>query len=218
MLKRFQRIILAALVLFLFSGVALGQGRGKGPTMKAGLIRTMISSPTYTIENTDGSVTANNADPMTGNDVFFEYILFDRLGLELETGLTAAVRDYQLKDAGGTVITNVSESSRPVILGMNLYFSSHSGSGLKPYIGLGAGQMGVSMELNGGILAQQTFSHTVPLNTIKLGFDWIKDNSGARLEAMSIAGSTIDTTSISGYTQTVDYNATVVGIALFAFF
>ena len=186
--------------------------------MKAGLIRTMISSPTFTLENADGSVSANNADPMTGNDAFFEYVLFDRLGLELQAGLTAATRDYQLKDASGALISNVKESARPVIVGMNLYFTSHSGSGLKPYMGLGAGQMAVTTEFSGGALATQNVAHTVPLNTIKLGTDWIKENSGARLEVMSISGSTIDSSSIAGFSQKVDYTATVVGIALFAFF
>ena len=214
-----KTILVSAILLLALATSAYGQGRqGRGSTMKAGLVRTIISGPAYTIENADGSVSATNADPLTGNDVFFEYVLFNRLGLEARTGLTAATRNYQLDDSTGAVLTNVTESARPTTVGMNLYFAGHTGAGLKPFLGLGAGQVAVALEFSGGTLPVQTITQTVPLNTLKLGVDWVKENSGIRLEVVSQSGSIIDTSSIATYTQTVDYTGTVIGVALYAFF
>jgi len=213
------RILLSSMIVLLlaFSATASAQ-RGRSPTIKAGLVRASHSAPTFTLAKSDGSLTTTNADPMVGNDMFLEYILFGRLGLEVRSGMTAAVRNYQLTDANGAIISNVKEEARPTMMGLNLYFSSHESGTLKPYVGLGSGRINVNMDFSSGSLGPQQSKHKVPINTIKFGVDWVKDNAGARLEVLNQSGSNIDSTSIPTYSQTADYTTTVIGLALFAFF
>lgn len=212
-------LVLGAALLLATALPALGQApsRGGKSNTKIGLNRVSLSGATYTLADSTGSVEATNSDPLTGNELYLEYIFFGRIGLELGVGVTEMTRSYEL-ESGGTNLGNVKESARSALVGLNLYFSDHSSPGVKTFFGLGGGVITVDHAISGGSLGGQSSSQTVPVNTLKLGLDWIKENSGLRVQAFSHTGETIDTEAIEGYTQTVDYTATGFSIGVFAFF
>jgi opacity protein-like surface antigen len=214
-----RAVVLAVALLLCGSFAAHGQGpaRGRQSNTKIGLNRVNLSGATYTLAETAGTTEVSNSDALTGNEVFLEYIFFGRIGLEFTLGLTEMQRSYELS-SGGTTISNVEESARSALLGLNLYFSDHASPGIKTFFGLGSGVVSVDHSLRGGTLGTQSSSVAVQVNTLKLGLDWIKENSGLRVQVLSQTGEDIDTQAIAGYTQTVDYTATGLSIGVFAFF
>lgn len=210
-------VLLLMLLLMLWGSAASAQVRRAQSTVKMGLSRTLLSGATYTLEETSSGTTASNSDAMQGNQLFFEYVFFGRIGLELSTGLTEMVRNYDL-ESGGTTISSVEESARTSLLGLNLYFSDHGAPGLKFFFGLGTGIVSVSQKFTGGTLGSQSASHSVPVNVLRLGMDWIRDKAGFRAQVATQTGESADAETLTGYKQTVDYTGTVAGIGVFAFF
>lgn len=191
--------------------------RGSVSNMKIGFSRIALSGPTYTLKENTATTSVSNSDAMTGNQLLLEYIFFGRIGLELDFGVPELTRTYELQSDGATLST-VTEKAQAILLGLNLYFSSHETPGVKPYFGLGAGQITVDHEFNGGTLGSQSSSQSLQLNVLKVGLDWIRENSGLRVEVFSWTGEDSDTTAIAGYTQTISYTATGFSIGVFVFF
>ena len=204
-------------LLVLWDGAASAQTRRGQSTVKMGLSRTFVGGATYQLEETATATTTSNSDTMQGNELFLEYVFFGRIGLELATGLTEMVRNYEL-ESGGTTISSVEESARITLIGLNLYFNDHGSPGIKYYFGLGAGVASVSHTFTGGTLGSQSSSQSVPLNVLKVGLDWITDKAGLRVQVATQSGEATDTEAITGYKQTLDYGATIIGIGVFAFF
>ncbi|MCZ6533307.1 MAG: hypothetical protein O7A08_10125, partial [SAR324 cluster bacterium] len=146
--------------------------------------------------------------------LFLEWLVFDRVGLELDVGLTELERTYDLSSGLGSV----EESARPIILGANLYFKDHGRRGFRGFVGLGTGTVSVDYKLSGGTLGSQTSSHSVTMNTLKFGLDWQTETAGLRTQIISWVGKLSDTDSIATSKQTVDYTATVFTIGVFAVF
>ncbi len=214
------KAILLGLALTLAWGAgaqAQTQARGGSSNTKIGFNRISLSGPAYTLKEDATGTTAENSDAMTGNGLFVEYLLFGRIGLELDLGIPELTRTYEL-ESGGTTISTVTETAQAILLGLNLYFSSHEVPGVKPFFGLGAGTLSVDHKFGGGTLGTQSSSQTLQLNVLKVGLDWIKDNSGLRAEVYSWTGQSSDTAAIQGYTQTIDYTATGFAIGVFVFF
>ncbi|MEE8396229.1 MAG: hypothetical protein V3S29_09255, partial [bacterium] len=175
-------------------------------TIKMGMNRLMTSGPSFTVEEDATATTGSNTGSTTGNEVFIEYVLFGRLGVEASTSLTQAVRDYELEDASATKLADVQDSVRHAMFGLNLYLTDHEKGGLKYYFGLGTGQVYVTHAISGaGTFPSGLISHRVPVNTLKLGMDWISERAGFRLQVISQTGSFTDRSSLSGYRQTIDY-------------
>ncbi len=193
------------------------QARGGSANTKIGFSRVTLAGPTYTLKEDATSTTTENSDNMTGNGLFVEYLFFGRIGLEFNLGIPELTRTYEL-ETGGTTISNVTETAQAILLGLNLYFNSHDTPGVKPFFGLGAGRLSVDHEFSGGSLGSQSSSQTLQLNVLKIGLDWIKDNSGLRAEVFSWTGQNSDTAAIQGHTQTIDYTATGFSIGVFVFF
>lgn len=208
-----------ALLPLCWAGPALGQQLIRQGTIKMGMNRLMTSGATFSVVDDATGTTGTNTGSTTGNEIFFEYIVFGRLGVEGSTTLTRAVRDYQLEDSGATLLADVQDSARQLMFGLNLYLSDHEKGGLKYYFGLATGQVYVTQAISGsGTFPSGLISHQVPVNTLKLGVDWIRDRAGLRLQLISQTGSTTDRSTLGGYTQTIDYTATVLAIGAFAFF
>lgn len=211
-------ILLMLISLTLWHSAASAQIRRGQSTAKIGLVRTFVSGVKYELEETASSTTASNSDAMEGNELFLEYVFFSRIGLELATGLTEMVRNYDLLKTDGTKISTVEESARTTLLGLNFYFSEHGSPGVKFFFGLGTGVVSVSHKFSGDPLGNQSSSQSVPVNVLRLGLDWITDKAGIRAHVSSQTGEAADTETITGYKQTLNYSATVVGIGVFAFF
>lgn len=195
------------------------RNRGKG-TIKAGLNRVFVSGATYTLADNAGTPSFSNADAMEGNEVFLEFLFFGRMGVELGVGLTEMTRTYSLGGAAEAVDLNVEETARPTVVGLNIYSGDHSSGGVKYFFGLGTGQVAVSHTYSGTGITAAASSVTVPINTLKIGLDWITENAGVRLQFISQSGEKTDTETHSGdaYTQTVSYAASVFAVGVFSFF
>ncbi len=126
-------------------------------------------------------------------------------------------RDYELT----TVDTaQVDETVRSTMIGANLYFTDAAGKGFKLLAGLATGFMSVSHEFTGGTLDGQSSSVSVPVNSIKLGAEWVLDNAGARLAYHMLSGELTDSEALqaAGFEQGFDYTATMLTLGIFAFF
>ena len=113
--------------------------------IKVGLQR-WINSITYTYEarinegKTDGKmkhfkVTSSGA--MTDTALLLEYVVSQRIGIELGTGMTSAVRNFTLETDHQTVGEIKQLLKLNNYLGINAYFSPFTGNGIKPFAGIG---------------------------------------------------------------------------------
>ena len=213
--------ISAALLLLAMGPLAHAQEGGEqslGPAnIKLGFNRSLVSGATYTLTNSsDESV--SNSDSMTGNNVYAEFILFSRFGVELNVGLLEMEREYALSDSSGTLLANVTETARPTTVSFNLYFQDQSSTGFKFLFGLGAGIIDVEHNFSGGSLGTEYSNETVTINLMKFGMDWLTEKAGFRAQVVAMEGDKKDSDEIATYQQTIDYTATVATIGVFTFF
>lgn len=206
----------AALILLALGSDAAAQARraGGGGGVMIGVNRTFVSGATFTLEDTATPPSASNDDSMLANELFLEWLVFNRVGLELDIGLTELERTYELN----SVLGSVEETARPIMLGANLYFKDHGRRGFRGFVGLGTGTVSVDYKFSGGSVGSASSSHSVSVNALKVGLDWQTETAGLRTQLISWIGKLTDTESISGFKQTVDYTATVFTIGVFAIF
>jgi hypothetical protein len=213
---------LVAAMLLLGSATAVhAQGFGGeaaiGPsTFRLGFNRSLICGATYTLTDSTGAA-VSNSDSLTGSDIFAEFVFFNRFGIEFNTALTDAEREYKL-ESGGTLISNVDETARLSSVSANLYFQDQSTPGFKFFFGLGTGVFRVQHRFAGGTLGNESSKENVAVSTVKVGMDWLTENAGLRVQVISMEGDTTDTGEVPGFEQTLDYTATVLAIGVFAFF
>lgn len=189
-----------------------------GPsTFRLGFNRSLIGGATYTLTEVGTGITASNDDSLTGNDLFAEFVFFNRFGIEFSVALTDAEREYKL-ESGGTLIANVDETARLSAVSANLYFQDQSTPGFKFFFGLGTGVFRVQHKFSGGTLGTESSKENVLVNMMKFGMDWLTDNAGLRLQVISMEGDTKDSGEVAGHDQILDYTATVLAIGVFAFF
>lgn len=205
------------LVAVVLAGVAPPQpalARGE-PSIKIGLNRMSVSGVTYTHDT--GTEQLTESGPMVGNELFFEWVMSERLGLEIGSTLTPLKRVYTLKGAA-VVSDSVTETLNTTSVGLNLYFNKATRRGLKFLLGLGVGSAKVTHEFEGGTLGTQSTTNDLTLNTLKLGLDWITNFAGLRLQYLATSGTTRSSTNLTGVIQTVDAAGSGVVLGIFAFF
>ena len=214
--------MLAGVILLLVIGAPahaqFGGETALGPAnLKLGFNRSVISGATYSLTDASGA-TVSNSDSMTASDVYAEFILFSRFGVEINTALLAMEREYALNDASGALIGNVTETARPTTLSFNLYFQDQSTTGFKFMFGLGAGIVTVDHRFEGGTLGQASSNETVTINLMKFGVDWLTDKAGFRAQLIAMTGDARNGAQIIGFQQDYSYDATVATIGVFTFF
>lgn len=210
----------AALLLLGMGGQARAQDEGQslGPAnIKLGFNRSLVSGATYTLTDSSGEA-ISNSDSMTGNDVYAEFILFSRFGVEFNVGLLEMEREYTLTDSSGTLVANVTETARPTTVTFNLYFQDQSTTGFKFLFGLGAGVIDVEHRFSGGTLGSEFSKESVTISLMKFGMDWLTDKAGFRAQIVTMEGDREDSDEVPTYQQTIDYTATVATIGVFMFF
>lgn len=212
--------VTAALLLLGMGGQARAQDEGQslGPAnIKIGFNRSLVSGATYTLTDSSGEA-LSNSDSMTGNDVYAEFILFSRFGVEFNVGLLEMEREYTLTDSSGTLVANVTETARPTTVTFNLYFQDQSTTGFKFLFGLGAGVIDVEHRFSGGTLGSEFSKESVTISLMKFGMDWLTDKAGFRAQIVTMEGDRKDSDEVTSYQQTFDYTATVATIGVFTFF
>lgn len=217
-----QVALATALLLMAFSSPAWAQlAAPQLGTIKVGMNRTIFNGATYKVEDDAGTVSGSESGSMSGTDVFIEYILFGRFGVEASTTLSRPRRSFELNDGTATLMSEVEDRHRTSLFGLNVYLNDHAKGGLKYYFGLATGETRVTRNLGGsGTLSafNGTYQDTVPVETLKLGVDWILEKAGIRVQYISMTGSATDRNTLTGYNETVSYDATVLAIGAFAFF
>lgn len=224
-----REFLLKIIVLFSLSSIlmlclgsgAYAQPRGRLQNIKIGFDRIFISGATYSLEDSSTSESLSNADQLVGNVIYGEVIFFDSLGLIAESTMVPLRREFELL-SGSTVIGDVTESTTILMYGANFYFNRASGRGFKFYFGLATGTITADYSYSdastGTGLAGASSTLAVPVNSIRLGIDWIMGKAGIRLQFQSLTGLTADTDDLSGFRQTSDYTASDLGIGVLAFF
>jgi len=209
-------ILLVPLRVAVWALAARAQGVDQ-PTIKIGLNHQIVTGASYTLEDTAGTTSVSNSDTMTGTELFLEWLIFNRVGLELGASVTPLERTYEL-ESGGTTVSEVTESAQLIVFGANLYLNRRTSRGFQYLIGVGGGTLTVSHEFKNGSLGNQSSSLTLPVTFIKVGVDYLIRGGGARLQFSSFTGSARDIDEISGYKQTLDYNLGILGLGVFIFF
>ena len=98
----------APILLGLFAATALAQR--DDPTIKIGLTHNIANGANYTLEETATGTEVSNSDPMVGTGLFVEWIVMERIGLELSGTVVPLERSYDL-ESGGTTVSSVTEQA-----------------------------------------------------------------------------------------------------------
>ena len=94
-------------VVFLGGLLAAAPVFGQDMSIKIGLSRISTSGMEYTHD--DGTTSVTVAESSIGNELFFEYLIFERFGLEINTAISPLKRTYSLESGGTTIPENVVE-------------------------------------------------------------------------------------------------------------
>lgn len=208
--------LLTAVMLASAANAQQRRSRSSKQNMKLGLNRQMVTGYTFTIEAAGGAPSYDNAEGTQGNELYFEWVFSDRISFEMGSSITPMVRSYDLGVNGA--FSSVSESSKITLTGANLYFGSAGSEGIVFFTGLATGKVAIAHEFTGGSLGDQTSSASVPVNTLKLGMDWVMAGANARLMYSMVSGDYSDSTSITGYKLSYDYKATILTLGVSAYF
>ena len=204
------------LVIFLGGLMVACPVFGQDMSFKIGLNRASTSGMQYTHD--DGTTPVTNSDSAIGNEVFLEYLISERFGLEINSSVSPLKRTYTL-ESGGTVISqNVIEEASYTLFGANLYFSKAGRKGLKFLVGLSAGTADITHSFEGGTLGTDSSSNSTSVTVVKLGMDWITKLAGFRFQYQNWEGTASNTTQIAGVKQTGDMTGSVISLGVFAFF
>ena len=189
---------------------------GQEMSIKIGLNRVSSSGMEYIHD--DGTTPITVSDSSVGNELFLEWLISERFGLEINSAISPLKRTYSLESGGTTISENVVEEVSYTLFGANLYFSKAGRKGLKFLVGLYAGTAEISHAFEGGTLGTTTTSNSTSLTVFKLGMDWITKMAGFRLQYQNWEGTASNTTEITGIKQTGDMTGSVISLGVFAFF
>jgi hypothetical protein len=204
------------LVVFLGGVLVAAPVLGQDMSFKIGLNRASTSGMEYTHD--DGSTPVTISESSVGNELFIEYLISERFGLEINSTISPLKRTYSLESGGTTISQNVIEEASYTLYGANLYFSKAGRKGLKFLVGLFAGTADISHSFEGGTLGTKSTSDSTSVTVVKLGLDWITKMAGFRFQYQNWEGTASNTTQISGVKQTGDMTGSVISLGVFAFF
>ena len=203
-------------VVFLGGLLAAAPVFGQDMSIKIGLSRISTSGMEYTHD--DGTTSVTVAESSIGNELFFEYLISERFGLEINTAISPLKRTYSLESGGTTISENVVEEVSYTLFGANLYFSKAGRKGLKFLVGLYAGTADISHSFEGKTLGTASSSDSTSVTVLKLGMDWITKMAGFRFQYQNWEGAASNTTQITGIKQTGDMTGSVISLGVSAFF
>ena len=205
--KILASLIFASVILTILPEDSFSQRRRNSGTknIKIGLQR-WVNNISYTYETrvskegTFEEIKLTSQGAMPDTELLLEYVLSQRVGIEVGVGIIPAVRDFELKAESQSVGEIKQTLSMKYLFGINAYFSAIGGNGFKPFSGIGVGSFSVaSAYKNGGrvnsnlsekeqsdLIAifpeKQTVVTAVQGQYLKLGVDWLIDAAGLRLQ------------------------------------
>ncbi len=206
-----------AVTLFLLCGGATAHAVGGEPSIKIGLDRLVLSGASYTHQDLLTTTKESNTNSVSGAELFVEWLASDHFGLEIASTVAPLQRSYQL-GSGTPVSDNVNESATFTTIGANLYFTRAKRKGFQYLVGVATGTMQVKHEFEGGTLGKVSSTNSFPINTVKLGVEWVTEMAGVRLQYVATSGSTSNTTQLTNVKQTVNYTGGMAVLGVYAFF
>jgi len=244
-----KTLLLFLALLFVASGSAQAQF-SKKKKWKIGINRFMATSQyTYDSErkssdtgSIDTAITASDSGQFAATTIMGEYLFFGLLGVEVDFGITPGQRNFSFsttsKGGSETKIGDVVEKIRPLYLyGANWYFKDHESNGWKMLLGVQTGAFTAEHQYTDGgarsddtlddwtgFQSSQTSTIEIPVQIIKLGVDWIRENNGIRFEFLQITGEVQNKTELGRINSSVQqqYETIVLGggpsIGVFAHF
>ena len=208
------RLILLPLVaLFVMTAASTVFAQFGEPSVKIGIARIQHYDPEYIHD--DGTLPSKVTKEMKGAELFFEYILYERFGLEMNYTLTPLSRTYDL----GVISDNVEETVSYFLYGANYYWANKANKkGSAFLLGISTGKATVSHSFEGGTLGKQSTTNSPTILVTKLGWDYNFDFGGARFQYQLVEGQDSNTTEITGVRQTVNLDSNAFLLGVFAFF
>lgn len=200
--------ILLTVLMFLALNVQ-AQLRQKNINWKFGLTR-LNGSINYkyetqrmastTAETISEDVSKSTSGSIATTDFMLEYVYRGHFGIEYSSSLSPSVRDFRLTDQNETRIGDVVEKVKNTgLYGVNFYLNDHTSGGIKFFFGVLTGQFSVEHSFtNGGDRDDDTSDTTslyrdtqkstlvVQAQVAKLGFDYIRETVGFRLQLLAI--------------------------------
>lgn len=211
--------VLMFVLISTFSSQAFAQRNKKGGSgkfgFKVGMSQAFVSGASLTLEDPGANI-YTNTDSMAGNIVFAELLFMGKLGLEVNFSLTPLIRNFEILETAGTSIS-AQEKTTVSMGGMNIYFNAPIG-GFIFFFGLGTGTYSVKHDYIGGTLGTDSSKVTIPINTMKLGADWVTKGGGLRLQYLINTGKATTQTNASLWKVTSDYTAGLFAVSIFALF
>ena len=211
-----KRTLLTLLFLGLLTLPALAQQNKKEPNTKFGAFHYTHTGAQYTLSSTTASSTAT--DDLIGAGFFYDRVFLSRFSAGFKY---SSLLDRSLvQNLGGTTVTTVEQTSL-ASFDFKAFFKDHSSNGFKGFLGVGFGtytpKSKVTTIATGGNTEGNTGA-TVPFSSLSVGFDYLLDFGGVRVEAFSITGSRRDLTGHPSYTANYRYDGTALEVGVFSFF
>lgn len=173
-----------------------------GPGNKFGANYNVITAASYTLTSkTDSRQSDTGSENVIGAVLLYENVLSSKFAWGLKYG-------YQLtRNMDLTVGSNdlsVEETTSYWLIDVKAYQKDHISGGLKPFLGVGFGNMTVTSTIteNSSSSTETETTDTsaiIPITTISGGIDYFMDAGGFRLEAGFITGEKSDLESHDDY-------------------
>ena len=211
-----KRTLLTLLLLGLLTLPALAQQNKKEPNTKIGAFHYTHSGAQYPLSDSTSSSTAS--DDLIGAGFFYERVFLSRFSAGLKY---SSLLDRSLvQTVGGQTVTTV-EQTALASFDFKAFFKDHSSNGFKGFLGVGFGSYTPKSTVTTIAASGNTEGNTgaaVPISSLSVGFDYLLDFGGVRVEAYSITGSRRDLTGHPSYTANYRYDGSAFEVGVFSFF
>lgn len=191
----------------------------KVPKTKIGATHHTHATGDYTLTEQSTGSNGSASGNLIGFAFFAERLFLDRFGAGFKYGY-GVERSFDMQV--GTSSLEVLENATFWSLEFRAYVKDNISTGLKPFLGVSYGNYSVTstitvIPLTGSTSEEQTTA-TIPFTMLSAGADYTFGFGGVRLEAGQVTGKRNDLESSSVYYAAYNYNGSVVGISVYAFF
>ncbi|OGG96440.1 MAG: hypothetical protein A2508_00770 [Candidatus Lambdaproteobacteria bacterium RIFOXYD12_FULL_49_8] len=211
-----KKILFFGLLLLLMASPAMAQRKQKEPGNKLGVAYFALSGTEYTLQSSTSITTGS--EPMVGPAFFYERVFLSRFsaGVKYASGLD---RSLDMWIDGNTV--SIVEKTVLTSFDFKAYFKDHSSSGLKPYLGVGFGNL-VSSSVVTTIAAsgntEGNTSATVPTTTLNLGADYLLEFGAVRFDFGTTTGRRRDLDGHTTYKALYKMDGASFSVGVYSFF
>ena len=201
-----KSFLFTSLLVLILSHQALAAKKQRN--WRIGLGR-MINTVYYGYETKKGDsdktkVSANSSGQLYSTSLVLEYLFGGRkspalFGVEFDLGTSTGQRNFTLENSNKKIGDILQKINTNYLYGGNVYFSDGGEEGFNWSVGLMTGSMAVKQTFQNGNVydggsdpdsditynTTQESSHTIPVEIVKLGLEWILETAVYRFEYFS---------------------------------